>query len=219
MAHMTTPLTDRTFAAVLFDNDGTLIDSAPAVVRAWTTWADEHGVDIFTLQGFHGVPAVGIIEAVAPHLDQDAALARIIELEEADTTDVLALPGAVDALNVLGDRAAIATSATRDLALARLHAAGIPLPEVIVTVEDITHGKPHPEPYQLAARLIGVDPADCLVVEDAPSGLASARAAGCATLAVVTTGERHELEADLVVPDLSHVRFAVGARGVSVATL
>ncbi|MCE0486519.1 HAD-IA family hydrolase [Ornithinimicrobium sediminis] len=214
---MTTPLTHRTFAAVLFDNDGTLIDSAPAVVRAWTTWAAEHGVDILTLRGFHGVPAAGIIQAVAPHLDQQAALARIIELEESDTTDVLALPGAVEALTALGPRAAIATSATRGLALARLHAAGIPLPEVIVTVEDITHGKPHPEPYLLAAERVGADPADCLVVEDAPSGLTSARAAGCATVAVVTTGERHELEADLVVPDLSHVRFGTTSGRVALS--
>jgi mannitol-1-/sugar-/sorbitol-6-phosphatase len=212
---MTTPLTDRTFAAVLFDNDGTLINSAPAVIRAWSIWAEEHGVDVFALQGFHGVPAAGIIQTVAPHLDQPAALARIIELEEGDTTDVVALPGAVEALTVLSSRAAIATSATRGLAVARLEAAGIPVPEVFVTVDDITHGKPHPEPYLVAAERIGADPADCLVVEDAPSGLASARAAGCATLAVVTTGEREELEADLVVPDLSHVQFAVGARGVT----
>lgn len=208
-----TPLTDRVFAAVLFDNDGTLIDSTPAVERSWATWALEHGVDLRSLAGYHGMPSAAIIAAAAPRVDQDAALRRIIELEEGDTEGVVALPGAIAALSRLGPRAAIATSATRDLALTRLARAGIPRPAVLVTADDITRGKPDPEPYLLAAERLGVDPRDCLVVEDAPSGLASARAAGCATLAVVTTGQRHELDADLVVTDLSAVDFALTEQG------
>lgn len=214
---MTPRVTDRRFAAVLLDNDGTLIDSTPAVVRSWSTWAAEHDVDLQGLAGYHGMPAGAIIDDVAPHLDREAALQRIIDLEEADTDGVRALPGAVAALTALADHAAIATSATRRLALARLGAAGLPVPEVLVTADDIVHGKPDPEPYLLAARKLGVDPAECLVVEDAPSGLRAARAAGCATLAVLTTSSRDEVSADLVVGDLSDVVFTCASRGIRVA--
>lgn len=213
---MTRMVTDQRFAGVLLDNDGTLIDSTPAVVRSWGTWAAEHEVDLQTLAGYHGVPAAAIIAQIAPHVDQDAALQRIIDLEEADTEGVLALPGAVAAMTALGHHAAIATSATRSLALVRLAAAGIPVPDVLVTADDVGHGKPSPEPYQLAARLLGVPPAECLVVEDAPSGLSAARAAGCATLAVLTTSSRTEVSADLVVDDLSQVVFTRTSAGVSV---
>ncbi len=211
---MTSALTDRTFAAVLFDNDGTLIDSTEAVRRSWVAWAIEHHVDPFSLQGFHGVPAAAIVAAVLPDGDQGDALARIVAIEESDTVGVVALPGATEALAVLGQSAAIATSATRNLALARLEAAGVGIPEVVVSADDITRGKPDPEPYLLAAQRLGVDPAQCLVVEDAPSGLTSGRAAGCATLGVVSTHGAHDLDADLVVPDLSHVEFVIESHGV-----
>lgn len=211
---MTIPLSDRTFAAVLFDNDGTLIDSTPAVVRSWSIWAQEYEVDMLDLAGYHGVPAAAIIAEVAPHADQQAALQRIIDIEESDTDGVQALPGAVEALSALGGLAAIVTSATRGLAVARLNAAGIPLPDALVTADDITRGKPDPEPYLLAAEWLGVDPASCLVVEDAPSGLRAGRAAGSATLAVLTTSERRELEADLVVSDLAEVEFVAQDGGV-----
>lgn len=210
-------VTDRRFAGVLLDNDGTLIDSTPAVVRSWSRWAAEHEVALRSLAGYHGVPAAAIIAEVAPHLDQEAALQRIIDLEEADTHGVQALPGAAAAMAALGDRAAIATSATRSLALARLTAAGIPVPEVLVTADDIAHGKPSPEPYLRAAQRLGVDPADCLVVEDAPSGLSAARAAGCTTLAVLTTCSRSEMSADLVVDDLADLVFTRTRDGVRVA--
>ncbi|MGB3763779.1 MAG: HAD-IA family hydrolase [Ornithinimicrobium sp.] len=205
---MTPPLTERTFAAVLFDNDGTLTDSTAAVLRSWTTWAHEHDLPPEALLGFHGFPAASIIARVLPDADQDVALARIAELEEADTDGVVALPGAEQALMDVRARGAIVTSATRQLATVRLDAAGLQIPEIMVTVDDITHGKPDPEPYLLAAQRLGVAPADCLVVEDAPSGLTSAKAAGCATLALLTTTHAEELDADLVVADLSCVTFA-----------
>ncbi len=211
---MTTPITDRTFAAVLFDNDGTLIDSTQAVRRSWVAWAIEHDVDPFGLQGFHGLPAAAIVATILPDGDQTAALARIVEIEESDTEGVVALPGAADALEALGGRGAIATSATRNLAVARLEAAGVGIPDVLVTADDVTRGKPDPEPYVLAAQRVGADPAQCLVVEDAPSGLTAGRAAGCATLGVVSTHQAHDLDADLVVADLSHVEFVVGTDGV-----
>lgn len=208
-------LAGRTFAAVLFDNDGTLVDSTPAVERSWLAWAGEYDVDPASLQGHHGVPASGIIAAVAPHVDAEAALARITALEVADTRDVVALAGAVAAVEAIGAaRCAVVTSATRELGMARLGAAGIPLPEVVVTFDDVEHGKPHPEPFLTAAERLGVDPRQCLVVEDAPSGLSAARAAGCSTLALTSTSPADALEADAVVTDLSHVRFVADDHGV-----
>jgi sugar-phosphatase len=205
-------LEGRTFAAVLFDMDGTLIDSIPAVVRSWVRWADEHGVDPRRLQGFHGVPARGVVAAVLPPERVDAAFDRIEEIEAADTEGITVLPGALAALAALSgevERCAIATSCTRPLADARLAETRLPTPRVVVTASDVTHGKPDPEPFLLAAARLGVDPSDCLVVEDAPGGLDAGRAAGCATLALSTTTTADDLVADAVVGTLADVRFDV----------
>lgn len=203
------PFADRTFAAVLFDMDGTLVDSTAAVVRSWVAWAREVGVDPYSLAGHHGVPARAIVAKLVPTEGVDAALARIEAIELADTEDLTVLPGAADALRAVGDRAAIVTSCTVPLAEARLGATAVPRPPLVVTADDVERGKPHPDPYLLAATRLGVDPSDCLVVEDAPSGLEAARAAGCATLAVTTTTAAADLVADLVVGTLADVRFDV----------
>lgn len=209
-------LTGRTFAAVLFDNDGTLVDSTPAVERSWLAWAREYDVDPALLGQHHGVPAAGIIASIAPHLDARAALARITELEIGDTRDVVALPGAVEAVRAIGaEHCAVVTSATRELGIARLSAAGIPLPDVVVTFDDVDRGKPHPDPFLLAAERLGVDAAACLVVEDAPSGLTAARAAGCATLALTSTTPADALDADAVVTSLASVRFVPVPEGIA----
>ena len=208
-------LEGRTFAAVLFDMDGTLIDSIPVVLRSWLRWAQEEGVDPRRLAGFHGVPARGVIAAVLPPERADAAFERIEAIELADTEGITVLPGTLDALAALdgaaGDpeRCAIVTSCTRPLADARLAATRLPAPSVVVTASDVTHGKPSPDPFLLAAERLGVDPTDCLVVEDAPGGLEAGRAAGCATLALTTTTPAADLVADLVVGGLDEVRFSV----------
>lgn len=209
-------LTSELFDAVLFDNDGTLIDSREAVVRSWVAWAVAHGVPPESLVGFHGVPSSGIVASVAPHLDPVAATADIDQRELQDTEGVVALPGAAEAVAAVGWRGAIVTSATRALLTVRLEAAGLTPPEVMVSADDITRGKPDPEPYLIGAERLGVDPTRCLVVEDAPAGLRSGRAAGAATLAVVTTSTREELEplADLVVQDLSELNFRLSDNGV-----
>ena len=203
-------LADRTFAAVIFDNDGTLVDSTGSVTRSWVRWAQEYDVDPERLSGFHGVPASSIIETIAPHVDAAEAFARIEALETADVGDVVALPGVLAAVADLAEAPiAVATSATRGLAQVRLGAAGVEIDEV-VTIEDVDRGKPAPDPFVEAARRLGVDPADCLVCEDAPSGVTAARAAGCAVLAVTTTSEADALVgADLVVESLAEVSFAV----------
>lgn len=205
------------FAAVLFDMDGTLIDSTPSVERCWARWAEAEGVPLERLLGRHGVPARAIAAALVPAERVPAAVRRIEALEVADTDGITPLPGAAAALAALpAGRAAIATSCTRPLAAARVAASGIAAPSVLVTADDVTHGKPDPEPFRLAAERLGVDPARCLVVEDAPAGLAGARAAGCATLAVTTTTPPEGLDADVVVRDLAAVRIVAGDDGVTV---
>ncbi|KRF23181.1 HAD-IA family hydrolase [Phycicoccus sp. Soil803] len=211
-------LEGRTFAAVLFDMDGTLIDSIPTVVRSWLRWAQEEGVDPHDLAGFHGVPARGVISALLPPERVESAFERIEAIEIADTEGITVLPGTLDALAVLtGDPelCAIATSCTRPLADARLVATALPAPRVVVTASDVAQGKPHPDPFLLAAARLGVDPTDCLVVEDAPGGLEAARAAGCSTLAVTTTTVAADLLADAVVGTLADVRFTVEAGRVA----
>jgi mannitol-1-/sugar-/sorbitol-6-phosphatase len=203
-------LDGRDFAAVLFDMDGTLIDSTPAVVRSWVRWAQEEDVDPLRLAHSHGIPARGIIEGLLPTDRIDAAVARIEEIEMGDTDGIAVLPGAAAALAALqGGHSAIVTSCTRPLAAARIDATGLVAPALVVTASDVERGKPHPDPFLRAAQRLSVDPADCLVVEDAPGGLTAARAAGCATLAVTTTTPRQDLVADAVVDTLADVRFRV----------
>jgi len=208
-------LAERVFDAVLFDMDGTLIDSTAAVLRSWDTWAAEHGLEADALSGWHGVPSASVVQAVLAADRHQAGIARIAELEVADVDDIVILPGARESLAALRNtKNAIATSCTVALAEARMRAAQLVPPSVLVTVDDVLRGKPAPDPYLEAARRLGVDPTNCLVVEDAPAGLESARAAGCATLAVITTTRPEDLIADAVVPDLSHVRFEATPAGI-----
>jgi sugar-phosphatase len=209
-------LADEVFDAVIFDLDGTLIDSTPAVLRSWSTWAEEYGLSTDSVRQ-HGVPSATVVRAVMPEHLQEAGLRRINELEIADLNDIVVLPGAVEALSSLARaKSAIATSCTVPLAKARIAAAQLAPPSVLVTADDVKHGKPHPEPFLEAARRLGVDPGRCLVVEDAPRGLQAARAAGCFTLAVVTTTPRELLNADAVVADLSEIRFDANPEGIRV---
>lgn len=210
-------LEDRVFDAVLFDMDGTLVDSTAAVYRAWARWAVEHGVAEEQMRGHDGIPAASIVAKFLPEDQREAGILRINELELSDTGGLAVLPGAAEALAALVDAPnAIATSCTMPLAKARIASSGLAAPTVLVTADQVEHGKPAPDPYLLAAERLGVDPARCLVVEDAPLGLQAAKAAGCATLAVVTTTAREKLDADAIVGDLSEVRFEPGADGIRV---
>ena len=214
-------LAGRRFAAVLFDMDGTLVDSIGSVERSWVRFSQEYGIDPALLLGYHGVPARGVLEALLPDVDQVVAFARIESIEVDDVEGVVALPGAEVALDTLGAQGiptAIVTSASRPLFSARVRASGLRAPDAVVTADDVEQGKPAPDPYLAAAEALGVDPVDCLVVEDAPSGIRSGRAAGCATLAVGSTTPPEELAAvaDAVVADLSAVAFVVDAGRVTV---
>lgn len=201
------PLAGRTFAGVLFDMDGTLLDSTPALVRAWTVWAIEYGVTEEQLTGWDGSPTENVVRSLIDAELADAALARIEDLEEVEVTDVIALPGALDAVAAAGELGVIATSATRPVAHARLRAAGYEVTDRLVTFDDVEHGKPAPDPFLNAAAKIGVDPADCLVIEDAPLGIRAARAAGATVVAVVSTNQPENLPADAVVPNLAAVKL------------
>ena len=214
---------DAPFEGVLLDLDGTLIDSIAAVERSWIRWCSEYGVDPVRLLGFHGIPAARVIETLLPEGDRVTAFERIRDLEVADVADIVVLPGAAALLATLADGGvptAIVTSGTRDLAEARIAATGLTHPPVVVTASDVERGKPWPDPWLEGARQLGVDPAECLVVEDAVAGLRAGRAAGCrALVAVLGTTPHEELEpvADLVVPDLSHLATSVEGGRLTVA--
>ncbi|SED02328.1 sugar-phosphatase [Streptomyces sp. 3213] len=207
--------------ALLFDNDGTLVSSLESVRRCWTRWAEEFGItaEDFARTELHGRTAVAIAADLLPADVVPAAVARIeaLEVEDVPNGGAVLLPGTRDFLDSLpADRWAVVTSATRRLAEARLAHAGI-LPKTLVVAEDVTRGKPDPEPYLLAARQLGVDPARCVVFEDAPAGLQAGRAAGMITVALATTHEAHELDADLVVSDLSALSALVSDGGVEIS--
>jgi sugar-phosphatase len=207
--------------ALLFDNDGTLVSSLASVDRCWTRWATEYGItaEEFARVELHGRPAAEIAADLLPADVVPEAVARIEDLEVEDVPNggVHLLPGTRAFLDTLpAERWAVVTSATRRLAEARLDAVGI-LPKTLVAADDVTRGKPDPEPYLLAARALGVDPARCVVFEDAPAGLTAGRAAGMTTVALTTTHRADELRADLVVENLSALSALVTERGVEIS--
>jgi sugar-phosphatase len=178
--------------AVIFDMDGVVIDSGDVYARHWRVWGAEHGIDYDTaIAHVHpGRPPVETIRTVAPDLDAEAESRRFNDsLDATAGAEVIAaMPGAVALLTSLpAGRWTIATSAFRPIASAWLARAGLPVPEALVTVDDVERGKPAPDPYLRAAELLGVDPRHCLVVEDAPAGITAAKAAGATVLALETT--------------------------------
>lgn len=205
------PLFDNDFDAVLFDLDGSLVDSTASVIRSWHRFAVELDVPLEALHENHGQPARTLVERVLPPERTEAGLARITALEVADAAGVRPNIGASSLFaSVPTDRRAIVTSGSVPIATARLAAAGLPRPGVLISSEDVPRGKPDPAPYLLAARRLGVEPTRCLVVEDAAAGIRSARAAGCQVLAVTGTEPVAQLaEAALVVDGLDRVTVQV----------
>ena len=202
-------------SAILFDLDGVLADSTPSVTRAWSAWARRVGLDPDALlPQVHGRRAIDTIRAVRPELDAESELATLVADETTDNDDTEEIPGAGALVRALPVEAwAIVTSGLREVATARLVAAGIPLPRIMITAESIERGKPDPDCYLRGAEALGVDPANCVVVEDAPIGATAARAAGMRLIALTTTHRADQLEpADLIVPDLTHVVVRVVER-------
>ena len=205
------------FDAVVFDFDGTLADSHASMLKAYRQFAEEYGVDLDTLRQYTGMPTEAVARALLPADIAPAAGRRIDELECSNTEGVVALPGALAALEAIpDDRVAIATSCTTRLITGRMLAAGLPMPSVVVPRDTVAHGKPAPDSFLRAAERLGVDPARCVVVEDAPAGVAGARAAGCAVIGVLTGHSADELGADLAVQTLAELRFTPTSTGVSI---
>ncbi|MFW6752129.1 HAD family hydrolase [Pseudomonas glycinae] len=187
---------NRAFGAFLFDMDGTVLNSIAAAERIWSAWAVRHGVNVETfLPTIHGVRAIDTITRLnLPGVDAEAQAAFITTAEIEDVEGIVEIPGAAAFLKSLpADRWAMVTSAPRDLALRRMAAAGIPEPAVMITAEDVSAGKPDPAGYRLAAKRLGLEPADCLIFEDATVGIQAAEAAG-APLMIITTTHQHPLE-------------------------
>src|SRR5437868_9990099 len=194
--------------AILFDMDGVLIDSAPAVERVWRIWALAYGFDpALVVAQAHGRRSIETIRAVAPTMDAEKENIMVEQMEIEDKDGVTALPGAARLLAQLpDDRFAIVTSATRPLAVARLGYAGLRVPRYMVTADDVVNGKPSPEPYLKGAALLGFAPADCVVFEDTPAGIASARASAMQAIALQTTYPAQDLQAaDAIVASLADV--------------
>jgi sugar-phosphatase len=195
-------------SAVLFDMDGTLVDSTPVVERTWTRWALQYGLEPGPIVAFaHGRPTADTIRMAAPHLDAVTEAAQLLAEEELDPTPVRTIPGALEAVQIADQSAmwAVVTSASRKLATMRLTLGGFPKPPILICADDVQRGKPDPEGFLTAARDLGVAAAECVVFEDTPAGLQAGRAAGCKIIGLSTTFPAAELVADAVVNDLKSV--------------
>ncbi len=207
-------------SAILFDLDGVLCDSTEAVDREWREWAARKGVDGDAIMAIsHGVRTVEVIRRVAPHLDAEAEAAAIENHEAHDQRGVVVMPGAVELVNSIpSGRWGVVTSGSRLLAANRLRHCGVPVPDVMVTSDDVVNGKPHPEPYLKGAALLGFRPEECLVIEDAPAGIASAKAGGMKVIGLASTYGAEKLgDADAVAARLERIRVrsnGVGKLGV-----
>jgi sugar-phosphatase len=189
-------MTQITCSALLFDLDGVLIDSTPAVTRVWTRWAIAHGFDPDdVVRKAHGRPSSATIRDYLPHGDHEAENREVERGEIQDLAGVVTLPGARELLSALpANRWTVVTSCTRPLAEVRLRAAGLPIPQQLLTCDDVKNGKPDPEPYLKGASLLGVSAANCLVVEDVPAGIRAGKAAGARVAACRTTVPETELK-------------------------
>jgi mannitol-1-/sugar-/sorbitol-6-phosphatase len=199
-------------AALLFDLDGVLINSTPAVARVWHRWALEHGFNPEeVIARAHGRPSLTTVREYLPNADHEAENHEVERCEIEDLEGVVPLPGALHLLSTLPpNRWTIATSCTRKLAEVRIKAAGLPFPPKMITSNDITLGKPNPEPYLKAASLLGFPAAECVVLEDVPAGIRAGKAAGARVIAFKTTVEEaalREAGADWVVNNCAAVRL------------
>jgi sugar-phosphatase len=211
-------MVEVTCSGLLFDLDGVLVDSTPAVARVWTKWALAHGFDPEeTVRLAHGRPSLATIRDLLPNADFVAENEVVLRGEIEDTAGVVPLPGAGELLASLPpDLWAIVTSCSRPLAEVRLNAAGLPIPRHLLTSDDVTNGKPAPEPYLKGAALLGFPASKCMVFEDAPAGVLAGKAAGALVVAFRTTATDEELEtagADWIVRGCSSLSLVESDNG------
>ncbi len=203
-------------SAILFDLDGVLVDSTRAVDREWRLWARRKGVDGDAVMAIaHGVRTLEVIQRVAPHLNAEQEALEIENEEASDQEGVAVMPGAADLLlSIPEGRWGVVTSGSRLLASARLPFCGLPVPKILVTADDVTHGKPHPEPYLKGAQWLGLSPEECLVIEDAPAGIQSARAGGMKVVGITSTYAAAALgHADAVIGKLGQIQVTSNGEG------
>lgn len=200
--------------ALLFDMDGVLIDSTPAVARVWHRWASEHALNpLEVVTRAHGRPSLDTVREYLPSADHELENREIERREMEDLDGIVLLPGARKLLNSIpSDKWTIVTSSTRPLAEVRLRAAGLPIPKHIVTSNDVQNGKPHPEPFLKAADVLRCAADKCIVVEDAPAGVRAGKAAGSRVIAFRTTAKDEDLRragADWIVDNCGDISALV----------
>ncbi|HEV7219315.1 MAG TPA: HAD-IA family hydrolase [Terriglobales bacterium] len=206
-------------SAILFDLDGVLVDSTPSVTRQWSLWAKENHIDPKkAVEIAHGRRTIESVRMLAPHVDAEAETKKIEQREVDDNEGVVVMRGADKLLESLpAARWCVVTSGTRRLAASRLKVGDLPVPKVLISADDVVNGKPHPEPYLKGAERLKMNPTECLVIEDAPAGIAAAHAAGMKVIALTTTYPASALqEADAIVPALKDVTVSVSDGGLTV---
>lgn len=208
--------------AILFDMDGTLVDSTPVVERVWARWAQRHSLSPAEVTAFaHGRPTADVVRAFLPGVDAVTEAAVLLSEEELDPTPTTTIPGALEAVQIAEEYAkwAVVTSASRKLAYLRLSLSGFPKPPVLISADDVTHGKPNPEGFRSAAQAIGVAPEYCLVIEDTPAGLEAGHAAGARTIGLTTTFPAADLRADVIVPDMTYISLQPASDGAMLVSI
>ncbi|WP_062263711.1 HAD-IA family hydrolase [Endozoicomonas arenosclerae] len=211
----------KNYEKIIFDMDGTLVDSTEVVEKAWRVWANNNDVEAAGILAVaHGRPAEDVIREVKPQLDIDKEVADLEAFELQNADSVKPIPGSIEFLSQINkDDWAIFTSASRELALRRLKAASIPIPKILITVEDVTYGKPNPEGYIMAAEKLGVTTEECLVFEDAEAGVYSALEAGCDVIKINTaTPHRIEIDGSVSVEDYFDVSVCLKNQWISISS-
>jgi sugar-phosphatase len=215
-------MTEIHCAALLFDLDGVLISSTPAVARVWRRWALEHGFNPEeVIARAHGRPSITTVREYLPNANHEAENREVERREIEDLEGILPLPGALALLASLPQgRWTIVTSCTRPLAEVRIRAAGLPLPKQMITSNDIIHGKPHPEPYLKGASVLGFPPTECVVLEDVPAGVRAGKAAAAKVIAFKTTVQESALQeagADWILNNCADIRLLGSGKELNLA--
>ena len=206
--------------AILFDLDGVLVDSRHCIERHWQEWASQHQLNLDKVLHYaHGRRTVETIRLVAPELDAEREASELEAAETSDTAGLVKIPGALELLQSIPANAwGIATSGTHATALTRLAFGGLPVPDVLISSEDVAAGKPDPEPYLFAALMLGAKPANCVVIEDAPAGIQAGHAAGMHVVGVISSmyAAKELSQAEVIVRKLGDIEvFQAPAHGLA----
>jgi sugar-phosphatase len=199
--------------ALLFDLDGVLLDSTECIRNTWRIWGEQRGIPVEKIMAIaHGRRAVETIRLVAPHLDAEEEVKPLSDWEAVTSEGVYVIEGALQLVNALPpDGWAIVTSGTKGIAVNRLKATGLPIPNIMITADDVVNGKPDPEPYLAASKQMHIPPERCVVIEDSPAGIEAAHMAGMRAIAVAFTHPRQELvKAEAIAGQISHIQVTAG---------